>query len=123
MPEVLALIKRDGTGSQWSARPRVWILRRAQACPADPARKTKAIEPFRVVVGNTRGEDRGLPRGQRQLAPVQLFENRLQTFRTFDAVLRVGMLPCEEKAIKILRRDRLNFGAQPIDGEPLNSRQ
>src|SRR4029077_19916222 len=123
MPEVLALIKRDGAGSQRSARPRVWMCRRAQACPADPARKTKAIEPFRIVVGNARGEYRRFPRGQRQLAPIQLFENRLQTFRTFDPVLRVGTLPCEEKAIKILRRDRLNFRAHTIDARPMTWRQ
>ena len=104
MPEVFALIKRDrGWFATERLVARVWILRRAQACPADPARKTKAIEPFRIVVGNTRGEDRGFPRGQRQLAAVQLFENRLQTFRAFDAMFRVGALPCEEKAIKILR--------------------
>src|SRR6266496_1706347 len=91
--------------------------------PSQSGPKNKAVEPFRIVVANTRGEDRGFPRGQRKLAAVQLFENRLQTFRTFDAMFRISALPCEEKAIKILRRDRLNFRAQPIDREPMNSRQ
>ena len=102
MLEVLALIKCDGAGSQRSARARVWILRRAQASPANAAGKTKAIEPFRIVVGNARGEDSGFPRGQRQLAAVELLQNRLQTFRPFDAVFGINTLPCEEKAIKIL---------------------
>jgi hypothetical protein len=103
MPEVLALIKRDRTGSQGSARTRVWILRRAQTSPANPAGKTKAIEPFRIVVGNTRRQDRGFPRGQRQLEAVELFEDRLQPFQTFDVMLRIGTLPCKQKSIKILR--------------------
>src|SRR5262245_29686804 len=102
MLQVLALIKCDGAGSQRSARPRVWILRHAQTPPTDPTRETEAIEPFRIVVGNTRGENRRLPRRQRQFAAVELLENRLQTFRAFDPVLRVGTLPCQEKAIKIL---------------------
>src|SRR6266480_1500096 len=103
MSEILALIKRNGAASQRSARPRVWILRCAQARPTNAARKTKAIEPFGVVVGNTCREDRGFPCGQWQLTSVELFENRLQTFRAFDAMLPIGALPREEKAIKILR--------------------
>ena len=35
----------------------------------------------------------------------------------------VDSLPREKKTVKILRRDRLNFGTQPIDREPMNSRQ
>ena len=103
MPEILALIKRNGAGSQRSACPRFWILRRAQTSLANPARKTKAIEPFRIVIRNTRREDCGFPRGQRQLAAVELFEDRLQPFQTFDVMLRIGTLPCKQKSIKILR--------------------
>src|SRR5437762_11006755 len=35
----------------------------------------------------------------------------------------VGSLPREKKPIEIVNRDRLNFRAQSIDREPMNSRQ
>jgi hypothetical protein len=38
-------------------------------------------------------------------------------------VFSVGSLPCEEKTIKIVNRDRLNFRAQAVDSEPMNSRK
>src|SRR4030095_7586605 len=102
MLEVLALIKRNRAGSQRSARARAWILRRAQASPANPAGKTKAIKPFGVVVGNARGEDSRLTRVSPELAPTELLKNRLQPFQPFDAVFLVSTLPREQKAIKIL---------------------
>src|SRR6266849_7285636 len=103
MPKVLALIKRHGAGSQRSARARVWILWRAQTSPANPAGKTKAIKPFGIVVGNASSEDRRFPCGQRQLASIELLQNRLQTFSAFDAMSPISALPGEEKPIKILR--------------------
>src|SRR5215472_1065277 len=38
-------------------------------------------------------------------------------------MLQIGALPSEQKAIKILNRDRLNLRAQSIDREPMNSRK
>ena len=38
-------------------------------------------------------------------------------------MIDIGALPREKKTVKILRRDRLNFGAQPVDRESMNSRQ
>src|SRR6266513_2248843 len=35
----------------------------------------------------------------------------------------VGSLPGEKKTIEVVNRDRLNFRAQSIDREPMNSRQ
>ena len=35
----------------------------------------------------------------------------------------VGSLPREEKTIKIVNGNRMNFRAQAVDGEPMNSRQ
>src|SRR5581483_5876622 len=102
MLEIQALIKRNRTRSQRSARARAWILRRAQTSPTDAAGKTKPIQPFWVVVGNTCGEDCGFPCCQRQLASVELLENRLQTFKAFDTMFPISALPREEKTIKIL---------------------
>src|SRR6266498_2864666 len=43
MSEILALIKRNGAASQRSARPRVWILWRAQTRPANPDRSRQHV--------------------------------------------------------------------------------
>ena len=121
--QVLSLVKRDRAGSQRSAGTRARILWRAQPSPTDATRKTKAIKPLGIVLGNTRGEDRRFPSRQRQLAAVELFQHGLQTLRSFDAMIGVDPLPREQKPIKILNRDRLNFRAQPIDRQPMNSCQ
>jgi len=52
-----------------------------------------------------------------------LFQNGLQSFQTFDAMLSVSALPCKKKSIKILGRDRLNFRAQAINRQAMNSRE
>ena len=98
-------------------------MRPTEASPADATRKAKAIEPFWIVIGNTRSKNCRFPRGQRQLATIQLLKDRLQTFRTFNAMFCIGALPCEKKTVKVLRRDRLNFRAQPVNREPMNSRE
>src|SRR5207302_1118067 len=119
--EIFALIKSDWTCAQWRGRARVWMLWRTQTRPTDAAGKAKSIEPFRIVVGDTRAEHSGFPRRERQLAAVKLFEDRLQSFRTFDPMFGIDALPRKKKSIKILSRNRLNFRAQPIDRQSMNS--
>src|SRR5439155_7771539 len=121
--EILALIDCNRTGPERSGRWRVRMLRRAETCPTDAAGKAKPIEPFRIVIGGARTQDGGLPRCQRQLATIKLFQNGLQSFGTFDAMLRINALPGKKKSIKILRRNGLNLCAQPIDREPVNPRK
>ncbi len=121
--EILPLVKRNWAAPQRSDRVRIWISWRAQTSPADAAGKTKTIERFRIIVGNARRKHRRFPGRQRQLAAVELFQHRLQTFRSFNAMIDIDTLPREQKSIEILNRDRLNFRAQPVDGEPMNSRE
>src|SRR5439155_21974069 len=121
--EILPLVKRNRAAPQRSDRVGIWISRRHQTSPADAAGKTKTIERFRIIIGNARRKHRRFPGRQRQLAAVELFQHRLQTFRSFNAMIDIDTLPREQKSIEILNRDRLNFGAQPGDGEPLNSRE
>src|SRR5262245_60864909 len=99
------------------------MLRRAQTSPTDTTRKTEPIQPFGIVIDDARRKHRRFPRSQWQLATVELFQNGLQTFQTFDYMFLVGVLPDEKKTIKILDRNRLNFRTQSIDREPMNSRQ
>jgi len=47
----------------------------------------------------------------------------LQAFETFGPTFRVDALPRKKKTIKIMNGDWLNFRAQSIDREPMNSRQ
>src|SRR5437763_9417004 len=99
------------------------MLRRTQARPANPSRKAKSIQPFRIVAGNPGAQDGRFPRSQRQFAAVQLFQNRLQTFRPLKMVFGINTLPGKKKSVEILGRDRLNFCAKAIDRKPMNSRQ
>jgi hypothetical protein len=98
-------------------------LRRAQTSPANPAGKTEPVQPFGIVIGHTRRKHGRFPRSQWQLATVKLFQDGLQAFQTFDPMFLVGSLPRKKKTIEIVNRDRLNFRAQSIDREPMNSRQ
>jgi hypothetical protein len=38
-------------------------------------------------------------------------------------MLIIHALPGQEETLKIFQRDRLNFRAQPVQSEPVNSRQ
>ena len=38
-------------------------------------------------------------------------------------MLQIGTLPRKEKSVEILRGNRLNFRAQPVNCEPMNSRK
>src|SRR5579884_4411643 len=38
-------------------------------------------------------------------------------------MLGINPLPGKKETAKLLDRDRLNFRAQPVDGEPMNARQ
>src|SRR4030095_13995010 len=81
--EIFALVERNRTCSQWRECARVRLLRRAQTSPANATGKTKAIEPFGIVIGDAGAKNCRFPGGQRQLAAVKLLENRLQTFGAF----------------------------------------
>src|SRR5205823_180583 len=63
------------------------------------------------------------PSGQWQFAAIQLLQHRLQTLRALRAILSADALPGEKETVIILRRHRLNFSAQPLDRESMNSRQ
>src|SRR6476661_6809208 len=99
------------------------MLRRAQTSPANPTGKTEPVQPFRIVIGHTRWKHRRFPRSQWQLATVELFQDGLQPFQTFDPMFLVDSLPGEKKTIEIVNRDGLNFRPQSIDRESMNSRQ
>src|SRR5262249_8049758 len=93
----------------------VWILRDAQTAPPNPTGKTKSVQPFGVVIGHARRKHRRFPGSEWQLATIELFQNGLQAFQTFDLMFLVCAPPREKKAIEIVNRDRLNLGAQSID--------
>src|SRR5204862_7098397 len=121
--EIFAQIKRDWPRSQRRGGSRIWISRSAYTSPTNPTRKTKPVEPFGIVIGHTRRKHRRFPRRQWQLATIELLQNRLQSFRTFDAVFSICAVPSEKETIEILNRHRLNFRAQSVDREPANPRQ
>src|SRR5205807_47394 len=121
--EIFAQIKRDWTRPQRRRCSCVGVLRGAQTSPANPAGKTEPVEPFGIVVGHTRLKHRRFPCSQWQLATVELFQDGLQALQPFDPMFLVSSLPREKKTIEIVNRDRLNFRAQPVDRQSMNSRE
>jgi hypothetical protein len=121
---VLAHEQRDRRGAQRSPAARASCGgRRRQARPAGATRQTQAVEPLRIVVGHARGQDIELPRGGRDLAPVELLEHLREAARAGDA-LRLGhVLPVEQEAHEVRRRDRLDLRAQAVQRVAMDARE
>src|SRR2546422_355367 len=69
-----------------------------QPSPRDLARQTQPVEPERIVIGEPRRQDLGLPRAGRKLVTVEQIENSSQTLRPFRARSGDEPLPFEEEA-------------------------
>src|SRR5437879_3003082 len=99
------------------------VLGRGQTSPANATGKAKLVEPLRRVLVHTRRQYFRFPRRRRQFVAIEQLQDRLDSIGSFNPVLRVHMLPGEQKTLKLRRRNRLYLGAQPVDGESMDSRQ
>src|SRR5260370_843706 len=81
------------------------------------------IEPLRMVILNSQREHIGFPRRGWKFKPIEQFDDRLEALRPFGTMLLMRAHPRQQKALKLRDRHRLNFCAQPIYREPVNSGQ
>jgi hypothetical protein len=81
------------------------------------------VQPFGPVVFHAQSEHFWFPCGRRQFHSVKQVEHSLNACRAFSAVLVIRALPGQQEALKVLQRYRLDFRAQPVQREPMNSRQ
>ena len=89
--------------------------------PGDPARLTLCVEPRRLVALEAGRQDLRLPRPRRRFEPFQHRQRPRQRVRPFEPRVVVDMLPVEQKAEEIARRDRLDLGPQTVDGAPVHA--
>ena len=97
--------------------------RDAQPRPRRLAREAQHVEPRRIVVLEAGGQHGAFPGAGRQFDAV---ERRQHAAKAVDAgqVVRLGdAVPDEQKALEIGRRDRLDFGAQPVERVAMDARQ
>ncbi len=96
---------------------------RRKPSPADGAGQAELVEPGGIVVGDAPGENLPLPGIGGNFESLQLpqhiqrgaFARHLRCWR--------DMLPAQQPAHELRRRDRLNLLAQRGDGQPVNPRQ
>ena len=88
---------------------------RPEPRPGDPSGQALIVEPARLVVGEARRQDLGLPGAGRRLEAFELRDDDLDRVRPLHARIGRDALPAEEEAQEVARGDRLDLGAQALD--------
>ena len=96
---------------------------RRQAAPANRAGQAKLIERSGIVAVDARGQDLLLPGICRNFETLQLTHDFQQSALAGGLRLRRHMLPAQQPAHVLRRRDRLDLFAQGGDREVMNARQ
>ena len=91
-------------------------LARLEARPGDPPGEALVVEPARLVAGDARRQDLGLPGAGRRLEAFELGDDHLDRVGPLHARVRRDPLPADEEAQEVARGDRLDLGAQTLDG-------
>ena len=94
---------------------------RPQARPGDAARQALVVQPGALVVGHTRGKDFAFPSARRRLETFELRKGRSESFRAFAPRIGAHVLPCEQEAQEIARRDGFYFRAQALQRVAVNA--
>src|SRR6266699_3244266 len=121
--EIFASEQRDRAGTHRRRGPAILILRMRQAAPSDAACKAELVQPLGSIIFYARGEHLRFPGRSGELKAIEQFQNGMNAFRSFSAVTRVHPLPREKKSLELCDADRLYFGSQPVNREPMNPRQ
>src|SRR5204862_8212891 len=87
----------------------------AEPSPRQLARQARSIEPLALVTLDACGQDVRLPRACRQLEALNLFDHGQNAASALAPATRLDVLPAQEKAHQVLRRDGLDLAAQPLD--------
>ena len=102
---------------------RAITIARRQPPPSDAAGEAAVVEPLGLVAGKPRGQDFALPgRGGRGEA-LELLHQRLDRLGAFHAGVIRHALPREQETQEVARGDRLDLGAQALEGIAMNARE
>ena len=88
---------------------------RPEARPCDSSGQALIVEPARLVLGDARRQDLGLPGAGRRLEAFELRDDHLDGIRPLHARVRRDALPAEQETQEVARGDRLDLGAQSLD--------
>ena len=91
--------------------------------PSDLARKAEQVEHRRIVTVHARGNHGALPRAGRQLVAIERRDRFAQPVDAGQAIGGIDVLPLEEEAHEIGGADRLDLGAQAVDGVAMDARK
>ena len=107
------------------ARPPIAVGggRRRQTGPGCPPGQALGVEPRSLIALESRRQDLGLPRSCRRLEAFERAQDHGQRVGPFEARLLRDMLPGEQEAQKIARRDRVDLRPQPTNRRMMNARQ
>ena len=81
------------------------------------------LEIRRIVQIDARRQHVALPRRRRQLDALQLRDDLRDPVALVQLRARLHVLPAQQEADEVGRRDRFDLLAQPADGEAMDARQ
>ncbi len=91
--------------------------------PGHASGKAAVVEPGRIVAGEARGQDLGLPGSRRGAEAFELPDHLVEGIGAFHARIVGDALPGEQEAQEVARRHRLDLRAQALDGVGVHARQ
>src|SRR5207244_90548 len=87
------------------------------------AGKTAFVEPVRLIVGESRGQNLALPGTGRSLESLELRNHTIERLRPCHPRIGRYVLPREQKAQEIARGDRLDLCSQSLERVMVDARQ
>src|SRR5690242_5625730 len=94
-----------------------------EARPDKSSRQTLLVEPRRLVLADSRGQDLGFPSARRCLKSFELPQHRSNSVGSLHATLRSHALPFKQEAQEVAGGDGLDFSSQPFDRVTMNTGQ
>ena len=91
--------------------------------PAHFAGQAELVQILRLVARHARRQNLRLPRGGGEFAALQLADDLQRAIHAVQLRARLQVLPAVQEREEFRRGDRLDFAAQPADGEAVNARQ
>ena len=121
MWKIFARVDGNWTRAHGCRQASIGSLRRRQPAPANPPGEAKLVEPGRRVILDAQRQHFGLPGRGRQFVSIEQFKHGFDALGSFGTVIGAHPLPREQKALKVRERDRLDFRAQTVDRQAMNS--
>src|ERR1019366_8039036 len=94
-----------------------------EASPANRARQAEVVQNFGVVVGNSPGENLPLPRICWRFKTLQLLQDFQRTVLSQNLRAWREMLPTQQPAHELSRRQRLHLATQCSESMPVDTCQ